>query len=65
MLLLEPGWVETPMTDTIKPELKLSIIRAIPMGRMATSQEIAQIACSMLKWPVAAAGAIVEASGGA
>lgn len=64
IMLLEPGWTDTEMTDQIHPKLKEAIIKNIPMGRMIEAEEIAHVACDMLKWPIAAAGTIVQIAGG-
>ena len=38
-----PGFIETPMTESIPDEIKKSIIRGIPLGRAGSSQDIANL----------------------
>lgn len=38
---LSPGYVSTPMTQTMPPDVLEQIINQVPMGRMATPEEIA------------------------
>ncbi|HEY8191237.1 MAG TPA: acetoacetyl-CoA reductase [Alphaproteobacteria bacterium] len=38
-----PGYIETEMTAAMRPEVLESIVRQIPVGRMGTSQEIAEM----------------------
>jgi len=40
---VSPGYVKTEMTDTIPTEIKDSILQQVPMGRMATPDEIAYV----------------------
>jgi acetoacetyl-CoA reductase len=39
---VSPGYVETPMTAAIKPEVLAKIVGSVPMGRMAKPVEIAR-----------------------
>ena len=39
---VSPGYVETPMTASIKPEALAKIVAQIPLGRMARPDEIAR-----------------------
>lgn len=40
-----PGWIETAMTEVLSPELKESAVKAIPLGRAGTDQEVAHAVC--------------------
>ncbi len=40
---VSPGYVKTEMTDAIPEEIRDSIIQQVPMGRMATPDEIAYV----------------------
>ena len=40
---VSPGYVKTEMTDQIPQEIRDSIIQQVPMGRMATPDEIAYV----------------------
>jgi acetoacetyl-CoA reductase len=39
---VSPGYVETPMTSAIKPEVLAKIVASVPAGRMAQPAEIAR-----------------------
>ncbi len=65
MNVLSPGWVESPMTDEIDPALKERIIKAIPLKRMGSPEEIAQVALDIIEGPEFLTGSIVEIGGGA
>ncbi len=36
-----PGWIETAMTESLSPELKEQITKAVPLGRAGTDKEVA------------------------
>jgi len=36
-----PGYVDTPMTDVLPPEMKAAAVKLIPLGRAGTPQEVA------------------------
>lgn len=40
-----PGWIETAMTDVLSPELREGMIKAVPLGRAGTDQEVAHAVC--------------------
>ncbi len=42
---VSPGYVKTEMTDQIPEEIRDSIIQQVPMGRMASPDEIAYVVC--------------------
>lgn len=65
IMLLEPGWTDTGMTDQIEDGLKDAIIKSIPLKRMIWANEVSQVACDMIHWPIATAGTIVQVAGGA
>ena len=39
---ISPGYIETPMTASIKPEALQKIVSSVPVGRMGTPAEIAR-----------------------
>jgi acetoacetyl-CoA reductase len=39
---VSPGYVETPMTAAIKPDVLQKIVASVPVGRMGTTAEIAR-----------------------
>ena len=40
-----PGWIETAMTEVLSPELREGMIKAVPLGRVGTDQEVAHAVC--------------------
>ena len=44
-----PGFVETEMLDHIPQEQKESYLKAVPMGRFATPQEVADAVCTLCR----------------
>lgn len=40
-----PGWIETAMTEVLSPELREGMIKAVPLGRAGTDQEVAHAVC--------------------
>ncbi|MBQ3402777.1 MAG: 3-oxoacyl-[Synergistaceae bacterium] len=41
---IAPGFIDTGMTDILKPEVKEAILRTIPVGRIGSPQEVAKAA---------------------
>ena len=39
-----PGWIETPILDNLPDEMRATILQRIPMGRLGTPEEVANIA---------------------
>lgn len=62
--VLSPGWVESPMTEEIKPELKERILKSMPVRRMGTPEEVATFAVAILNQSDFLTGSILEISGG-
>ena len=44
-----PGFVETEMLDHIPQEQKEAYLKAVPMGRFATPQEVADAVCTLCR----------------
>ena len=44
-----PGFVETEMLDHIPQEQKEAYLKAVPMGRVATPQEVADAVCTLCR----------------
>jgi len=40
-----PGFIQTAMTDKLRPEDKDKITKAIPMGKLGTTQNVADLVC--------------------
>ena len=40
-LIVAPGFIETAMTSVLSDELKQSALKAIPLGRVGTPEEVA------------------------
>lgn len=65
MNVLQPGWVESPMTEEIAPKLRERIIKAIPLKRMGTPEEMAHVAADIIEGPEFLTGSIIRVGGGA
>ncbi len=39
---IAPGFIETSMTEILKPEIKADILKSIPAGRMGSPEEVAK-----------------------
>ncbi|MBQ3653348.1 MAG: 3-oxoacyl-[Synergistaceae bacterium] len=39
---IAPGFIETDMTEILKPEMKDSILKSIPLGRIGKAEEVAK-----------------------
>jgi 3-oxoacyl-[acyl-carrier protein] reductase len=63
--VVAPGFVETDMTDTLSDELKAQYKAQVPLGRYASTDEIAS-AVTWLAWDGAAyiTGAVIPVDGG-
>ncbi|MGH7822997.1 MAG: SDR family oxidoreductase [Candidatus Binatia bacterium] len=48
LLAVAPGWIESPMTAALKPEIRRAAERRSPEGRFATSEECAELICRTL-----------------
>ena len=62
--VLAPGWVESPMSDALKPELAEKAKRVISLHRFAQPTEIADMAYSILDGPDYMTGDRISISGG-
>ena len=62
--VLSPGWVESPMSFSLKEELKEKAKRVIALKRFAEPQEVAQLAYSILSGPDYLTGDVISMSGG-
>ena len=62
---LAPGMIETEMTSEMNAEFRDKIIASIPLGRLGTVREIAEIACFLLSDQARyITGQVVQADGG-
>jgi 3-oxoacyl-[acyl-carrier protein] reductase len=63
--VVAPGFIETDMTASLPPETKETYVKAIPAGRFATPEEVAQVvrflACDAAGY---ISGAVVPVDGG-
>jgi beta-ketoacyl ACP reductase len=61
-----PGFIDTPMTESMEPKLKARTVKAIPACRYGVPHEIATMVGDIVWWSNwAVAGQIYEAAGGA
>lgn len=60
-----PGWADTPLLEPMSDQMRAVIVSQIGMGRLATSQEIAELVC-FLASPASSycTGEVFSASGG-
>ena len=42
MNAIAPGFIDTDMTEILKPEVKDSILKSIPIGKMGTPEDVAK-----------------------
>ncbi len=42
---IAPGYIETEMTATIRPEARQALLASIPLGRLGTPADVAALAC--------------------
>jgi 3-oxoacyl-[acyl-carrier protein] reductase len=63
--VIAPGFVETDMTDGLSQERKNEIAGAIPLGRFATVQEVAEVAFFLASSNASyISGAVIPVDGG-
>ena len=61
--IVHPGFVDTPMVETIDPEYFENNLRPlIGLGRKITPAEIAEIVCAMIENPVLSGQVWADAS---
>lgn len=60
-----PGWADTPLLEPMSDQMRAVIVSQIGMGRLATSQEIAELVCFLVS-PASSycTGEVFSASGG-
>jgi NAD(P)-dependent dehydrogenase (short-subunit alcohol dehydrogenase family) len=60
-----PGWADTPLLEPMSDQMRAVIVSQIGMGRLATSNEIAELVC-FLASPASSycTGEVFSASGG-
>jgi 3-oxoacyl-[acyl-carrier protein] reductase len=42
---VSPGYIETPMTEELNPELKDAMLKLVPLGRVGCPQDVAHAVC--------------------
>ena len=63
---VNPGVIDTPMTEAWPPELKRDYIARMPLGRLGRPQDIADVACFLASDEAGfMTGEVVEVNGGA
>ena len=61
-----PGYIDSPMTESLIPQVRNSVVKGIPYGRMGLPGEVADFVSNLIhqsNWCLA--GSIYELSGGA
>ncbi len=61
---IAPGFIETKMTDVLSDDIKNKILTRIPLGRMGTSNEIAQFVKFLATAGTYCTGSIFHVNGG-
>lgn len=62
---IAPGFIETPMTDSLSDEVKKKIIERIPMGRIGSTEDIAASALYLSSKEAGyITGAVLDVNGG-
>jgi 3-oxoacyl-[acyl-carrier protein] reductase len=49
VMAVAPGWVESPMTTALRPEIRAAALRRSPEGRFATAEECADFIVGVLE----------------
>jgi 3-oxoacyl-[acyl-carrier protein] reductase len=63
--VIAPGFVETDMTDALSQERKNEIAAAIPLGRFASAEEVADVALFLASNSASyISGAVIPVDGG-
>ncbi len=63
--VIAPGFVETDMTDALSPGRKAEIAAAVPLGRFASPEEVAQVAFFLASSGASyITGAVIPVDGG-
>ncbi len=42
---VSPGYIETPMTDELNPEMKEAMLKLVPLGRVGSPEDVANAVC--------------------
>lgn len=59
-----PGFIETDMTHALSDEVRQSIMSTIPMGRMGTPEEVAQVVSFLATSGTYINGSVIHVNGG-
>ncbi len=63
--VVAPGFIETEMTEVLSESRRAEIIKAVPAGRMATTEEVAAAVCFLASDSAAyISGAVLPVDGG-
>ena len=62
---VSPGYIETPMTEELSPELKETIMKSIPLGRQGSPEDVAHAVCFLASEQAAyITGHVLNVNGG-
>lgn len=59
-----PGFIQTRMTETLSPEIQQSILSHVPLGRMGSPEEVAQLVRFLAVEGTYCTGAVFHVNGG-
>lgn len=59
-----PGFIETAMTESIAPEFREKIMQRIPLERMGTAAEVAEVVCFLATSASYISGSVLHVNGG-
>ena len=59
-----PGFVDTEMTESLPEEVKQAILASIPLGRIGTSHEVAEVVAFLATKGTYMTGSIIHVNGG-
>ena len=59
-----PGFIDTAMTAALPAEVKEAILKQIPLGRMGTPEEVAEVVAFLARKGSYVTGTVIHVNGG-
>jgi len=59
-----PGFIDTTMTAALPAEVKETILKQIPLGRMGTPEEVAEVVAFLARKGSYVTGTVIHVNGG-